>query len=554
MTPVTIQQAFDRALADHRAGRLREAEAIYRQILAAHPDQPETLYLLGLIARQMSRPADAAALWQRATMAKPDQVEWLFQLAWALLDSNEPYQSISVARQATQRKPDFADAHAILGRALAVVKKFDEAIVAARRAVELAPNNPEMRNHLGLVLKEAGELRLAEGEFLRSIQLNAKNPHYHRNLAAVRDALDDVEGSIAAAEECRRLGGEDAQLLGNLAALHRRRRDHATALAMADRALALQPNHPESHGSRAMALLAMGDYAQGFVEYEWRWRCDNFTTRSRDFGRPMWDGSDPRGRRVFVHTEQGYGDTLQFVRYVPMLAARGAEVILECHPSLRTLLRRVQGVSKVVPSGMNPPDFDLHTPLLSMPKWFNTTLEDLPNHVPYVTPDPPRVETWRDHIGASATNAMNVGLVWSGNVQPDPNRTCPLVNFVPLAQAPGVTFFSLQVGDASREIESVAGQMSITDLSKDLTDFHDTAAAMQCMDLIVTIDTAAAHLAGALGRPVWTLLPWAADWRWLSDRNDSPWYPTMRLFRQVVKGDWSTPIEQVRARLHELRQ
>jgi len=553
MTTVTVQQAFDRALADHRAGRLREAEAIYRQILAAHPDQPETLYLLGLIARQMSRPADAAALWQRATTAKPDHVEWLFQLAWALLDSNEPYQSISVARQATQRQPDFADAHAILGRALAAVKKFDEALVSARRAAELAPDNPEVRNHLGLVLKDAAHPRDAEAEFLRAIELNPGSAHYHRNLAAARDALDDVEGSIAAAEECRRLGGEDVQLLSNLAALHRRRRDHSTALAMADRALALQPNHPESHGSRAMALLAMGDYADGFVEYEWRWRCDNFTTRSRDFGRPMWDGSDPRGRRVFVHTEQGYGDTLQFVRYVPMLAARGAEVILECHPSLRTLLRRVEGVSKVVPAGMNPPDFDLHTPLLSMPKWFSTTLENLPNQVPYVTPDRARVEIWRGRIGASAANAVKVGLVWSGNVQPDPNRTCPLVNFVPLAQAPSVTFFSLQVGDASREIETVAQRMPITDLSKDLTDFHETAAAMQCLDLILTIDTAAAHLAGALGRRAWTLLPWAADWRWLSDRDDSPWYPTMRLFRQVTKGDWSEPVAQIKQALSEIQ-
>ena len=549
MTTVTVQQAFELALAHHRAGRLREAEAVYRQILAQSPEQPETLYFLGLIARQTNRPAEAAALWRRATVARPDQVEWLFQLAWALLDSNEPYQAISVARQATQRQPDFADAHAILGRALAAVRKFDEAVGSARRAVELARDNPEMRNHLGLVLKSANELREAEAEFLQAIELNPRNPHYHRNLAAARDALDDVDGSIAAAEECRRLGGEDVQLLSNLAALHRRRRAYTAALAMADRALALQPNHPESHGSRAIALLAMGDYAQGFVEYEWRWRCDNFTTRTRDFGRPMWDGSDPRGRRIFVHTEQGYGDTLQFERYVALLAARGAEVILETHPSLRTLLRRVAGVSKVVPSGMNPPDFDLHTPLLSMPKWFRTTLENLPNQVPYVTPDPARVQVWKDRIDAPATNAMNVGLVWSGNVQPDPNRTCRLANLVPLAHVADTRFFSLQIGEASREIATVAGQMSITDLSKDLTDFHETAAAMQCLDLILTIDTAAAHLAGALGRPVWTLLPWAADWRWLSDREDSPWYPTMRLFRQSTKGDWAEPVERVRRQL-----
>jgi hypothetical protein len=236
-----------------------------------------------------------------------------------------------------------------------------------------------------------------------------------------------------------------------------------------------------------------------------------------------------------------------------MLAARGAEVILECHPSLRTLLRRVEGVSKVVPAGMNPPDFDLHTPLLSMPKWFKTTLGNLPDEVPYVTPDPARVEVWKQRMSATTTpGAAKVGLVWSGNVQPDPNRTCALLELVPLESVPGVTFYSLQVGSASREIEPVADRMPIVDLSKDLTDFHETAAAMQCLDLIVTIDTAAAHLAGALARPVWTLLPWAADWRWLSDREDSPWYPTMRLFRQEVKGDWSNPVGRVVSALESI--
>ncbi len=546
MTAVTLQQAFDLALSHHRAGRLREAEHLYRQILAAQPDQPETLYFLGLIARQMSRPSDAAKLWRRAAALQPAQAEWHYQLAWALLDSDEPYDAVASARRAVEARPDLAEGHAILARTLAAVKKFDEALAAANRAVELQPGSHEIYNHFGLVLQAANRLPEAEVALRRAVELAPSNPHYHRHLAAVRDALDDVDGSIAAAEECSRLGGEDVQLLSNLAALHRRRRDNAAALAAADRALEISPHHPEAHGSKGIALLATGDYARGFVEYEWRWRCGNFTTRPRDFARPMWDGSDPRGRRVFVHTEQGFGDVIQFVRYVPMLAARGAEVILEAHPSLRTLLRRVEGVARVVPAGMNPPDFDLHTPLLSMPKWFNTTLENLSNTVPYVTPDPARVDAWKPRITGAG---LKIGLVWAGNAKPDPNRTCALANLLPLAGVGNVTFYSLQVGEAAREIASVADRMPIVDLSGDLTDFHETAAAMQCLDLVLTIDTAAAHLAGALARPAWTLLPWAADWRWLSDRADSPWYPTMRLFRQIQKGDWSEPVAEVRAAL-----
>jgi tetratricopeptide (TPR) repeat protein len=550
MSTVTIQQAFDSALGHHREGRLREAEALYRQILASHPNQPETLYFLGLIARQVHRAADAASLWRRAVAARTDRVEWQYQLAFALLDANEPYEAASVARKAIQAQPTFAEAHSVLGRALAVLRKFDDALASAGRAVELQPSSGDAHNHLGTVLLAAGRLEEAQAEFIRAIALNPKVADYHRNLAAVRDPLDDVEGSIAAAEEAVRLGGEEAQLLCNLSSLHRRRRDYRAALDHAERALALQPNHASAHGGRAIALLSLGDYEQGFIEYEWRWRCENFTTKSREFTRPMWDGSDPSGRRIFVHTEQGFGDTLQFIRYISMRAARGAEVYVETHPSLRTLIRRVEGVAKVVPSGMRPPDFDLHTPLLSMPKWFKTSLENVPSRVPYITPDPARLEPWKERISGEA---VKVGLVWRGNALPDPHRTCPLAELAPLWQAKGMVFYSLQVGDVARETTAVADQQPMVDLSPHLIDFHETAAAMQCLDLVITIDTAAAHLAGAMGRPVWTLLPWAPDWRWMLDREDSPWYPTMRLFRQSGKGQWPGTIQATVEALADFR-
>lgn len=544
MSTVTLQQAFALAVEQHRAGRLREAEALYRQIVAADPNQLDALNNLGLIARQMNRPAEAAALWQRVVAARPDRADVQYQLAWALLDANEPYQAATAARRATELQFNLAGAHAILGRALAAVNKFDEAIKSARRAVALTPNSAETHNHVGLVLHAAGKLDEAQSEFLRSIELNPASSAFHRNLAAVRDALDDIDGSLAAAEESMRLGGDDAQVLTNVSTLHRRRRDYAAALVAAERAVKLQPTLAAAHGSKAIALLSLADYERGFVEYEWRWRCDNFTTAARDFGRPMWDGSDPKGRTIFVHTEQGYGDTIQFARYVPMLARRGATVFLECHPSLRPLFRRLEGAARIIPAGMRPPDFDLHTPLLSMPKWFGTTVSSIPNEVPYLTADPARTESWKARISLPG---LKIGLVWSGNIKPDPNRTCPLANLASLGQLSGVNFYSLQVGDAAREIASVP--IRVVDLSQHLTDFGETAAAMHCLDLIITIDTAVAHLAGALGREVWTLLPWAPDWRWMLDREDSPWYPTMRLFRQTRKGDWTGPVARVADKL-----
>ncbi len=546
MSTLTLQQAFAMAVDHHRAGRLREADALYRKILEVNPNQLDVLYNLGLIARQANRPADAVTLWQRVARARGDHAELHHQLAWALLDSHDPYQAVIIARRALELKPDLAHAHAILARALAAVKKFTEAIDVARHAIELQPDSPELHNHLGLVLHATGNLADAQSEFLRAIDLNPRSSAFHRNLAAVRDAMDDLEGAIASANESMRFTGDDAQVLTNLSALHRRRRDFPAALDAAERAVTIQPNLAGAHGAKAMALLSLGDYERGFVEYEWRWRCDNFTTASRDFARPVWDGSDPGGRKIFIHTEQGYGDTIQFARYVPMLAARGATVFLEAHPGARVLLKRLEGVARIVPAGMRPPDFDLHTPLLSMPKWFGTTLDTVPRDVPYLSPDPARLEEWKSRIDALG---FKLGLVWSGNVKPDPNRTCPLANFAPLAQLRGITFYSLQVGDAAHEIASEPHGLTIVDLSAQLTDFQETAAAMMCLDLILTIDTAAAHLAGALGRPVWTLLPWAADWRWLLEREDCVWYPTMRLFRQQQKGDFSEPIERVRLNL-----
>jgi hypothetical protein len=275
----------------------------------------------------------------------------------------------------------------------------------------------------------------------------------------------------------------------------------------------------------------------------------------------MWDGSsDLTGRTILVHTEQGYGDTLQFVRYVPRLAEAGARVILECHHTIAKLLSRVPRVDRVVASGLALPDFDLHTPMLSLPRAFKTTLEHVPAQVPYVTAAPDRVEAWKRRItlapspgiaGEGRGEGLSVGLIWAGNATPDPKRNVPGAMLSALAGVQGVRFYSLQRTDAGTYTAPPA-ELQLIDLSPELTDFHETAAAMTALDLIITIDTSTAHLAGALGRPTWTLLPWSPDWRWLLDREDSPWYPTMRLFRQTKLDEWGDVLERVREELIHL--
>jgi tetratricopeptide (TPR) repeat protein len=538
-----LQQLLDEAIARHRRGELPSAEMLYRQILAADARHPDALFGLGLIASQVGRRDDAIAIWQHAAKLHPRRADAWLQLSVALMQKGDPYQSVSCARRAIEVQPELAEAHSQLGVALSELRKHAEAIEAARGAVAMRPDAAEFHNNLGHVLHRAGRLDEAEAEIRRAIAIAPDVAMYHVSLAALLDQLDHVDESIASAEEALRLGGASPDLLSNISAMERRRRGYRRAVDYADRALAMQPNHAPAHGSRALALLALGDYANGFVEYEWRWRCENFTTAARDFARPMWDGvADPRGRTIFIHTEQGFGDTIQFARYIPMLAARGANVIVECHASLRALLQSVRGAARVVPAGLNPPDFDLHAPLMSLPRAFGTRIDTIPAGVPYLSADATKLNAWRARISAPGSK---IGLVWWGNPKPDPARSVPLPVLAPLALVPGVTFYSLQKGDVPADAAAVPAGMNFIDVSHEIKDFADTAAAMMCLDLIITIDTAAAHLAGALARPVWTMLPWSPDWRWMLDRADSPWYPTMRLFRQRDRGDWHSVASQV---------
>jgi hypothetical protein len=314
-------------------------------------------------------------------------------------------------------------------------------------------------------------------------------------------------------------------------------------------AVAAAPESAETHGDYARALLLTGDLHRGFAEFEWRWKCKSFSDPPRNYPLPQWRGEDVRGKRVFIHPEQGLGDTIQFIRYAPLLAERGATVIVESQREVAELIRRMPSVSQVTIRGEPPPPFDLHCPTMSLPLGFGTTLETIPANVPYLSPDPNLIGIWREKLAAES-DALKVGICWAGRPthNRDRFRSARLTDFAPLARIPNVRFYSLQHGEAAKQIANPPAGLNLIDHTASFRHFED-AALIANLDLVISVDTATAHLAGALAKPVWNLLSFQADWRWMLHRSDSPWYPTMKLFRQKTFGDWSSVFTDVAAAL-----
>lgn len=338
--------------------------------------------------------------------------------------------------------------------------------------------------------------------------------------------------------------------LTNLGRAFQKQAQPQEAIVCFERALALKPDLPEAHWGLATQRLLLGDFARGWEEYEHRWALPENQGLRREFAAPRWDGDDIAGRTILLHVEQGIGDTLQFVRYAPLLARRGARVIVLCQPPLKRLLMEMDDIS-VVADGEPLPGFDLHLPLMSLPRLFGTTLATIPADVPYLRTDPVDVRAWNGRLGGK--DQFKIGLVWAGNRRHlnDRNRSCTLEALAPLAAVPGIRLYNLQKGEAATEIRNAPTNMDFVDLNGELVDFADTAAVITCLDLVITVDTAVAHLAGALARPAWLLLPFAPDWRWMLAREDSPWYPSLRLFRQNQAGDWGGVLTAV---INALRQ
>lgn len=534
-------------------GQSNEAEKCFRTAVALAPNFPEALNSLGGILRIDEKLEESEACYRKAIALRPNYAEAHTGLGATLAAQHRNEESLASCRHAVDLRPDFPEAHSNLGMALLASKLYEQAEVEVREALRLKSGYVDAQRNLGSILSAARRNEESLEEYRKALQLDAKNAEIWTDMGSV---LRNLRRFDEAKEACRRaIELKPAAPLNhyNLGVVHLDLCEIEQAIACFGNAVEVKPTAPLPHWGLALALLAHGDYTEGWREYEWRWKCSEFYPPRPEFAQPAWDGSNPAGKTILIYSEQGLGDAIQFVRYASLLAGLGARVIVQCQPSLRKLLTTLPGVGAIHCKPEPEPLFDVHCSLLSLPTLLGTTLATIPAQIPYLFADSARVEVWKQKL-ALIPGKLKVGIAWAGNPdhQRDHDRSCGLSALAPLAKIADVVLVSLQKGSAASQAASPPPGMSLHDFTSELPDFSDTAALIAALDLIIAVDTSVAHLAGAMGKPVWNLLAFAPDWRWLLQRTDTPWYPTMRLFRQPAPGNWSGAIKLVVDALGEL--
>ncbi|MBN9561318.1 MAG: tetratricopeptide repeat protein [Alphaproteobacteria bacterium] len=492
---------------DHqRAGRAAAAGAIYREVLQAEPGQPQALYLHGLLDLAAGRADRAASLLARAVEVRPSHTGARLALARARLEVGQKNGAVDAAESALALDPNQPEAHFLLGTALSALGRTEEAIASLVQAVARQPRHAAAHLNLGNAWADLDRFDEAERFCRAAITLDPALAEAHASLGFILTATGRLDDAVAAC----------------------------------DAAIALRPDFAEAHWNRAVACLLAGDFAAGFAGCEWRKRHRRFHGGFPDLPGPSWMGEDLAGRTILVRAEQGLGDAIQLSRYLPRLVALGARVELVCDARLIPLLRTLPASPALTPQGMGLPRYDVWVDQMSLPRLFATTPETVPTPSGYLQADPAWAAAWR----ATLPEGCRVGLVWAGNPAHanDRRRSLPPGALAPLLEVPGQCFVSLQLGPRSVEAAAMPG---LIDPTARLTDYAATAALVAALDLVITVDTSVAHLAGALGRPVWVMLPFAPDWRWMLGRDNSPWYSSMRLFRQERPGHWSGVVASV---------
>jgi tetratricopeptide (TPR) repeat protein len=572
---------FNLGIALAEQGKLEEAIACFRRVLALRPDFPGANDTLGdaLMARQ--RLDEAVACYRNSVNLRPDFPSGHFNLGNALARRGRPDEAIGCYRRALDLSPDFLEAQNNLGNVLRELGRLDEAAACYRAVLDVRPDSPEVANNLGIVLDEQGRLDEAVACYRRVLALRPHLPEAHNNLGHALDRQGRLDEAIACFRGALGVRPDFPRAhynLGNTLAAQRRLDEAVTCY---DKALSLTPDYPEAHNNRgkvlreqgrldeavaalrravdlkpdfadahgnlAIALLARGDWTAGWQEYEWRWKTPPMIKARRDFAQPQWRGQAAEGQTLLVHAEQGLGDTVQFCRYASLAAARGLRVVVEVQKPLVRLLRGLPGVDAVVGRGETLPDFDLHCPMLSMPLALGTTLATIPRTSAYLHADEAQVAAWRTRLATGTGQGPRIGLVWAGSAKlaSDARRSVAPGRLAPLFGVPRLQFFSLQKAGPP-----APGSFPLTDFMNEMEDFADTAALVTALDLVISVDTAVAHLAAALGKPVWLLDRFDPDWRWFAGQRNSPWYPTLRRYRQPHHGDWDSVLAEV---VHDLR-
>lgn len=473
----------------------------------------------------------------------------LFKKGLELQSQGRIDDAISSFKKAINLNPKFPAPFFSLGALLQQLGYIEDAIALYQRVLELSPEHSDTFNILGSAFQAKGLIGRAIESYQKAIEFNPDSYMAHNNLGSALKLIGNIDEATEHYRIALRLNPHFPEALNNLGNAFRDTNKIEMAIDSYRKGILLKPEFADPHLNLAYAFLLSGRFEEGWHEYEWRWKIKEPLHK---LSQPLWTGEDRPGQTILLYAEQGFGDTIHFVRYASMVAEKGLKVIAGCQRELKSLIGSVKGISQVVAFGEPSPGFDIRCPLLSLPGIFKTSMASIPSEVPYIFPGEDIVSHWGG-ILSGHRKELNIGIAWAGSPGHvnDRNRSLPLEMLEPLMDIKNAAFFSLQKELANPNDIELMKKMNIRDYTGDIRDFSDTAGIIMNLDLVISVDTSVVHLAGALGRPVWTLLPFSPDWRWLLDRDDSPWYPTMRLFRQPSPGDWTSVINKVIADLKQ---
>jgi tetratricopeptide (TPR) repeat protein len=551
LRPDYAESHYNLATALQQQSKLAEALSHLKYALQLRPDFAEARQTLATYLQQQGQWAEAAACWEEAVRLWPNSAEAHFHLGMALQQQGKPAEAEVSFETAVRLKPNFVEAISNLGSAFQAQKKLPEAVACFQQALRIRPDSPELHFNLGCALQMERRLAEAAASYRQAVRLNPNYVEAHNNLGNALREQGQLAEALVHLEYGLRLYPESGEGHMNLGVVLQDQGKLIEAAHHLEQALRLCPDSAEAHYNHGLFLLLQGNFEQGWREHEWRLLMKGHAPPLSPG--PKWDGGPLDGKTILLYAEQGRGDILQFIRYAALVKKRGATVLVECRPAMLGLLAGCPGIDRLVPEGEPLPAYDVQAALLSLPALCGTMLATIPAEVPYLFADSSRVAFWKERLASSS--GFKVGICWQGNPahKHDQRRSVPLAQFAPLAEIAELRLVSLQKGPGSEQWETLARQWPTLDLpgqeEEDSQAWIESAALVRALDLVITVDTAVAHLAGALGVPVWVALPFSGDWRWLLEREDSPWYPSMRLFRQGQPGDWPDVFQRIRSAL-----
>ncbi len=569
--------------AAHNEEELEQARKMCAELAPDDPSDPHFCIMRGTVDFILGRRDEAETWLEKAAMLAPRSPAIFYIYAVMLLARKKFTVALLLLMRVVALKPDHPRAYAHIGSALRETGQLQSALIAFDVALEMNPGDVGALNGKGNVLKQMDCLAEAESCFREALAVKPGHTAVMNNLAVVRSRQNDFDGAEALYEEALAKHPAFPEALSNLSAVRRFKGDTDGAILCCRKALELRPDFPSAlnnlgnalkdagrleeavaayrdalriapgdanvRNNLAMALLALGEFGEGWREYRWRWKSDHLKASFRNLSEPEWQGETGEGGTILIHAEQGFGDTIQFCRYAPLVKERGFKVVMLVPQPLKRLVASLDGVDLVASGPGEIPSFDVQCPTMNLPLAFGTTVATIPPKIPYLSPDAADAARWRERLNGVENGKLKVGLAWAGRsraqspdlIATDRKRSIAPEMLAPLFAVPGVQCFSLQ-----KEGPNAPETFPLTDWMADCRDFADTAALIANLDLVIAVDTAVVHLAGALGKPVWLLNRFNSCWRWLTDLDDSPWYPgVLRIFRQQTMGDWEEVIERV---------